>query len=56
MIQENKEQVLNDDRQRSRNFLNIIFNPLFKVFAMLKQIIYAFIINEIKYSLVCLKR
>ena len=37
-------------------FLTIIFNPLLKVFALLKQIIYAFIINEIKYSLVCLKR
>ena len=40
----------------SRNFLNIIFNPLLKVFALLKLIIYAFIINEIKYGLVCLKR
>ena len=56
IIQENKEQVINDDREISRNFLTIIFNPLLKVFALLKQIIYAFIINEIKYSLVCLKR
>ena len=56
IIQENKEQVINDDREISRNFLTIIFNPLLKVFALLKQIIYAFIINEIRYSLVCLKR
>ena len=56
IIQENKEQVINDDREISRNFLTIIFNPLLKVFALLKQIIYAFFINEIKYSLVCLKR
>ena len=28
IIQENKEQVLNDDREIYRNFSNIIFNPL----------------------------
>ena len=28
IIQENKEQVINDDREISRNFSNIIFSPL----------------------------
>ena len=34
----------------------ILYLILFKSIRLAKQIIYVFILNEIKYSLVCLKR